>query len=83
MKKVEIAGVTIPKGVTVEMKFCVSQTDPEVWGSDSFEFIPERFERPEISEALKNNRYLLIPFSIGPRFVLKDTILTFIELVLV
>ncbi|KAG2382210.1 hypothetical protein C9374_005412 [Naegleria lovaniensis] len=67
LKPVEIANKTIPKGVTVEMKFCVSQMDTEIWGEDALLFCPERFERPEIKDLLKQNRYTFIPFSIGPR----------------
>ncbi|KAF0980561.1 hypothetical protein FDP41_013344 [Naegleria fowleri] len=67
LKPVEIAGKTVPKGVTVEMKFCVSQMDKEIWGEDTLQFCPERFERPEIKDLLKQNRYVFIPFSIGSR----------------
>ena len=67
MQKVEIAGKMVPKGVTIEMKFCISQTDPDYWGNDSMEFVPERFDRPEVIDMLKENKFIFCPFSAGKR----------------
>lgn len=46
------------------------QRNPDLWGPDADEFIPERFLDPERMSKLTKNPMMFIPFSAGPRICL-------------
>ncbi|XP_071785280.1 cytochrome P450 3A19-like [Asterias amurensis] len=58
-----IQGVTVPKGVTVEIAVHAIQTDPEYW-PDPEKFDPERFA-PEKRDQIHPSAWLA--FGLGPR----------------
>lgn len=58
---IEISGYKIPKGVLFFNLDFIAAMDPQIWGSSSNDFKPERFERPDI------RKLAYFPFSVGPR----------------
>ncbi|KAI3907843.1 hypothetical protein MKW92_031093 [Papaver armeniacum] len=65
-KKVQIRDLTLPAGVEIILPTLIIHHDPELWGEDVEEFIPERFCEG-ISKAAKNGKVAFFPFGWGPR----------------
>ncbi|KAF5601710.1 aat family amino acid transporter [Fusarium subglutinans] len=64
LEDIEIAGVSIPKGTTVQLVPAMTQLNPEIWGPDVEAFNPDRWERLS-GDAL--SPYAMETFSNGPR----------------
>lgn len=60
----EMNGIELPRGYNVRVAMKAMQLDPEFWGDDSFEFVPERWEKP--SEKIRE-RMSWLPFLYGER----------------
>ncbi|OAY23984.1 cytochrome P450 714C2 [Manihot esculenta] len=65
LKDMKLANINVPKGVNVWTTILLLHTDPEIWGSDSYNFNPERFANG-IAGACKYP-FLYMPFGVGPR----------------
>ncbi|XP_057798965.1 cytochrome P450 714C2-like [Salvia miltiorrhiza] len=68
LNDVGLSKIRIPKGVIVWIMATTLHTDPDIWGSDSYEFKPERFGNG-IAGACKLP-HLFMPFGFGPRMCL-------------
>ncbi|PNP73729.1 hypothetical protein FNYG_12919 [Fusarium nygamai] len=64
LEDIDIAGVRIPKGTTVQLVPAMTQLNPEIWGLDVDVFNPDRWDRLS-GDAL--SPYALETFSNGPR----------------
>ncbi|RBR19007.1 hypothetical protein FVER53590_10106 [Fusarium verticillioides] len=64
LEDIEILGVRIPKGTTVQLVPAMTQLNPEIWGPDVETFIPDRWDRLS-ADAL--SPYAMETFSNGPR----------------
>ncbi|KAF5724714.1 aat family amino acid transporter [Fusarium mundagurra] len=64
LENIEIAGIKIPKGTTVQLVPAVTQLNPEIWGPDVETFNPDRWDRLS-GDAL--SPYAMETFSNGPR----------------
>ncbi|KAF5675354.1 aat family amino acid transporter [Fusarium circinatum] len=64
LEDIEIAGVRIPKGTTVQLVPAMTQLNPEIWGPDVETFNPDRWDRLS-GDAL--SPYSMETFSNGPR----------------
>ena len=64
-KDMELGGIVYPAGVIVELPVLMIHHDPDIWGSDVYEFKPDRFSEG-ISKASKDPGAFL-PFGWGPR----------------
>ncbi|KAM0329021.1 hypothetical protein ACHAPQ_006932, partial [Fusarium lateritium] len=61
LEEMNIAGVQIPKGTTVQIVPAMIQLNPEIWGADADVFKPERWDGEAPSP------YAMETFSNGPR----------------
>ncbi|KAL1558742.1 cytochrome P450 714C2-like protein [Salvia divinorum] len=77
LKDMKFGKINVPKGVNLWTLVTTLHTDPEIWGSDSYEFNPQRFANG-ITGACKYP-YLYMPFGVGPRLCLGQN-LALIEL---
>ncbi|KAL1547247.1 cytochrome P450 714C2-like protein [Salvia divinorum] len=68
LKDMKFGELNVPKGVNLWILMTTLHTDPEIWGSDSYEFNPERFA-DGVAGACKYP-YLYMPFGVGPRLCL-------------
>lgn len=68
LKDMKFNDVYIPKGVDIWVTILTLHTDPEIWGSDAYEFKPDRFANG-IAGACKLP-HLYMPFGYGPRVCL-------------
>lgn len=59
----------VPKSTIIIHMPMLMQRNPDLWGPDADEFIPERFLDPERMARLTKNPMMFIPFSAGPRIV--------------
>ncbi|RBA20133.1 hypothetical protein FPRO05_08578 [Fusarium proliferatum] len=64
LEDIEIAGVRIPKGTTVQLVPAITQLNPEVWGPDVETFNPDRWDHLS-GDSL--SPYAMETFSNGPR----------------
>jgi cytochrome P450 len=64
LEDVDIAGVKIPKGTTVQLVPAMTQLNPEIWGPNAESFNPDRWDRL-FGDAL--SPYAMETFSNGPR----------------
>ncbi|KAG5800592.1 hypothetical protein H9Q69_000479 [Fusarium xylarioides] len=64
LEDIDIAGVKIPKGTTVQLVPAMAQLNPEIWGPDVETFNPDRWDRLS-GDAL--SPYAMETFSNGPR----------------
>ncbi|QGI69441.1 hypothetical protein CEK26_013398 [Fusarium fujikuroi] len=64
LEDIEIAGVRIPKGTTVQLVPAVTQLNPEIWGLDVETFNPDRWDHLS-GDCL--SPYAMETFSNGPR----------------
>ncbi|KAF2297576.1 hypothetical protein GH714_042369 [Hevea brasiliensis] len=64
-KDMKFGNINVPKGVNIWTMVLQLHTDPEIWGSDSYKFKPERFANG-IAGACKYP-FLYMPFGVGPR----------------
>lgn len=64
LEDIDIAGVRIPKGTTVQLVPAMTQLNPEIWGPDVETFNPDRWDRLS-GDAL--SPYAMETFSNGPR----------------
>ncbi|KAF5544493.1 pisatin demethylase [Fusarium phyllophilum] len=64
LEDVDIAGVRVPKGTTVQLVPAMTQLNPEIWGLDVETFNPDRWDRLS-GDAL--SPYAMETFSNGPR----------------
>ncbi|KAF5620144.1 nicotinamide mononucleotide permease [Fusarium sp. NRRL 52700] len=64
LEDIDIAGVRIPKGTTVQLVPAITQLNPEIWGPDVDVFNPDRWDRLS-GDAL--SPYAMETFSNGPR----------------
>ncbi|KAF5706891.1 cytochrome P450 monooxygenase [Fusarium globosum] len=64
LEDIEIAGVRIPKGTTVQLVPAVTQLNPEIWGPDVENFNPDRWDHLS-GDSL--SPYAMETFSNGPR----------------
>ncbi|KAL1547246.1 cytochrome P450 714C2-like protein [Salvia divinorum] len=77
LKDMIFGKLNVPKGVNLWTLVTTLHTDPEIWGSDSYEFNPQRFAEG-VAGACKYP-YLYMPFGVGPRLCLGQN-LALIEL---
>lgn len=61
---IEIAGHTFQPGDVLSVPSYTIHRDPEIWGSDAEEFVPERWDPARLTARQKA---AFIPFSTGPR----------------
>ncbi|RKL45852.1 hypothetical protein BFJ72_g3399 [Fusarium proliferatum] len=64
LEDINIAGVRIPKGTTVQLVPAMTQLNPEIWGSDVETFNPDRWDHLS-GDSL--SPYAMETFSNGPR----------------
>ncbi|KAF4494282.1 aat family amino acid transporter [Fusarium agapanthi] len=64
LEDIDIAGIRIPKGTTVQLVPAMTQLNPEIWGPDVETFNPDRWDRLS-GDAL--SPYAMETFSNGPR----------------
>ncbi|KAF5641837.1 aat family amino acid transporter [Fusarium tjaetaba] len=64
LEDINIAGVRIPKGTTVQLVPAVTQLNPEIWGPDVETFDPDRWD---ILSGDALSPYAMETFSNGPR----------------
>ncbi|KAF4946702.1 hypothetical protein FGADI_10906 [Fusarium gaditjirri] len=64
LEDIDIAGVRIPKGTTVQLVPAVTQLNPEIWGPDVETFNPDRWDR---LSGDASSPYAMETFSNGPR----------------
>ncbi|CVL10492.1 related to pisatin demethylase [Fusarium proliferatum] len=64
LEDIEIAGVRIPKGTTVQLVPAITQLNPEIWGPDVETFNPDRWDHLS-GDSL--SPYAMETFSNGPR----------------
>ncbi|CAL0324351.1 unnamed protein product [Lupinus luteus] len=64
-QNINLKGITIPKGMNIQIPTALIQQDPELWGPDAHKFNPERFSKG-VSEAA-NFSQAYMPFGIGSR----------------
>ncbi|EMT65694.1 hypothetical protein FOC4_g10007802 [Fusarium odoratissimum] len=64
LEDIDIAGVKIPKGTTVQLIPAMTQLNPEIWGPDVETFNPDRWDHLS-DDAL--SPYAMETFSNGPR----------------
>ncbi|KAJ9145784.1 hypothetical protein P3X46_028124 [Hevea brasiliensis] len=67
-KNMKFGNINVPKGVNIWTMVLPLHTHPEIWGSDSYKFNPERFANG-IAGACKYP-FLYMPFGVGPRVCL-------------
>lgn len=79
-KDMKFGNIKVPREVNIWTMVLPLHTDPEIWGSDSYKFNPERFANG-ISGACKNP-FLYMPFGVGPRVCLGQN-LAMVELKIV
>ncbi|KAI5679831.1 hypothetical protein M9H77_01058 [Catharanthus roseus] len=77
LKEMKFGEIKVPQGVNLWTLVTTIHTDPEIWGSDSYEFNPKRFENGIIGACKIPHLYM--PFGIGPRVCLGQN-LAMIEL---
>ncbi|XP_042060869.1 cytochrome P450 714C2-like [Salvia splendens] len=77
LKDMKFGKLNVPKGVNLWIPVTTLHMDPEIWGSNSYEFDPERFA-DGVAGACKYP-YLYMPFGVGPRLCLGQN-LALIEL---
>ncbi|XP_070034035.1 cytochrome P450 714C2-like [Nicotiana tomentosiformis] len=68
LKEIKFGGINVPKGVNLWTIVTKLHTDPKIWGTDSYEFNPERFANG-IKGACKFP-HVYMPFGVGPRVCL-------------
>ncbi|KAK6163902.1 hypothetical protein DH2020_000766 [Rehmannia glutinosa] len=68
LKDMKFGDINVPKGVNVWTLVTTLHTDPDIWGSDSYQFNPDRFANG-ITGACKFP-HLYMPFGVGPRVCL-------------
>ncbi|XP_021600684.2 LOW QUALITY PROTEIN: cytochrome P450 714C2-like, partial [Manihot esculenta] len=68
LKDMKLGNINVPKGVNIWTMVSLLHTDPEIWGSDSYKFNPERFANG-IAGACKYP-FSYMPFGAGPRVCL-------------
>uniref|UniRef100_A0A2C9V5Q1 Cytochrome P450 n=2 Tax=Manihot esculenta TaxID=3983 RepID=A0A2C9V5Q1_MANES len=79
-KDMKFGNIKVPREVNIWTMVLPLHTDPEIWGSDSYKFNPERFANG-ISGACKYP-FLYMPFGVGPRVCLGQN-LAMVELKIV
>lgn len=62
-------GMVIPKGVKLVMNFCALHRRQDIWGSDSNEYKPERFEA---FDSESRHLFSFLPFSGGSRICIAN-----------
>ncbi|XP_068640438.1 cytochrome P450 714C2-like [Aristolochia californica] len=60
-----LAGIFLPKGLTMLIPVSMVHHDPDIWGPDADEFKPERFENGVMAACKYPHAFL--PFGLGPR----------------
>ncbi|MED6214054.1 hypothetical protein PIB30_099235, partial [Stylosanthes scabra] len=81
LKDMKFGNINVPKGVTIWAMTLTSHTDPELWGSDAYEFKPERFANG-VSGACKLP-HMYMPFGFGLRSCLgRDLAMTELKMLL-
>ncbi|KAK7277202.1 hypothetical protein RIF29_18353 [Crotalaria pallida] len=65
LQDIDIKGILIPKGMSIQIPMAMLQQDPELWGPDAHEFNPERFSNGVIGATKFPQAYT--PFGIGTR----------------
>lgn len=68
LKDMKFGDINIPKGVNIWTFVLTLHTDPELWGSDAYQFNPDWFVNG-ITGACKLP-HLYMPFGVGPRMCL-------------
>ncbi|KAM7501687.1 hypothetical protein LguiB_000591 [Lonicera macranthoides] len=74
LKDMKFGGIHIPKGVNLWTLVTALHTDPDIWGTDSYRFNPDRFANG-ITGACKMP-HLYMPFGVGPRVCLGQNLAT-------
>ena len=64
-KDVQLGGLFIPKGMTIEIPVQAMHTDPAQWGKDPMRFDPERFANG-VAQAVAHPQ-AFIPFGFGSK----------------
>ncbi|OAY23979.1 cytochrome P450 714C2 isoform X2 [Manihot esculenta] len=80
LKDMKLGNINVPKGVNIWTTVLLLHTDPEIWGSDSYKFNPERFANG-IAGVCKYP-FFYMPFGVGPRVCLGQN-LAIVELKIV
>ncbi|KAM7277203.1 hypothetical protein ACFE04_019069 [Oxalis oulophora] len=67
LEDIEFKGITIPKGMDIQILIGLIQKSPDIWGPDVHEFNPERFSQGVLSASKIASAQAYMPFGVGPR----------------
>jgi len=64
---IDVGGTKLPPGLSISLSPWAMHRDKSVWGSDAFEFKPERWLRPQSEQNIPKNNFAWLTFGAGPR----------------
>ncbi|KJZ76346.1 hypothetical protein HIM_04428 [Hirsutella minnesotensis 3608] len=65
--EIMIQGQVIPRGTTIVLSSCYTNTDPVLWGEDANEFKPERWLEDSSGNGGATSNYAFLSFMHGPQ----------------
>ncbi|KAJ6320654.1 hypothetical protein OIU77_010078 [Salix suchowensis] len=65
LQDLKFKGITIPKGMDIQIPIPIVQQNPDLWGPDAHQFNPRRFAKGIIGSSTSPQAYM--PFGMGAR----------------
>ncbi|KAM7275883.1 hypothetical protein ACFE04_017749 [Oxalis oulophora] len=67
LEDMQFKGISIPKGMGIQIPIIMIQKNTDIWGPDAHEFKPERFSRGILGASKNAHAQAYMPFGVGPR----------------